>query len=138
MPAGADPDGELGERHDPETHLIPLILQTASGRRSQLTVFGRDYDTPDGTCIRDYVHVVDLCQAHLLALNWLLNGGESDTFNLGNGKGFSVQEVIATAEQVTGVSIPIREGVRRLGDPARLVANSERACKVLGWHPKIF
>lgn len=135
--AGADPEGELGERHDPETHLIPLVLQAASGRRPEITLFGRDYDTPDGTCIRDYVHVTDLCQAHLLALGWLVEGGGSDAFNLGNGDGFSVQEVIVAAERVTGKTIPVREGERRAGDPARLVANSGRARSVLGWQPEI-
>jgi UDP-glucose 4-epimerase len=134
--AGADPEGELGERHDPETHLIPLVLQAASRRRSEITVFGRDYDTPDGTCIRDYVHVMDLCQAHLLALDGLSAGGQSDAFNLGNGNGFSVQEVIESARRVTGREIPVRESGRRAGDPARLVANSDRAKALLGWKPE--
>lgn len=134
--AGADPEGDMGERHDPETHLIPLIMQAASGRRSEITLFGRDYDTHDGTCIRDYVHVVDLCQAHLLALVWLAEGGVSEAFNLGNGDGFSVQEVIMAAERVTGKMIPVREGLRRPGDPARLVANSARARAMLGWRPE--
>jgi UDP-glucose 4-epimerase len=134
--AGADPEGELGERHEPETHLIPLVLQAASGRRPEIAVFGRDYDTPDGTCIRDYVHVMDLCQAHLLALDALGIGGESDAFNLGNGSGFSVQQVIDAARRVTGRNIAVREAPRRPGDPARLVANSERAKRVLGWQPQ--
>lgn len=133
--AGADPEGELGERHDPETHLIPLVLQAASGRRSNIAVFGRDYDTPDGTCIRDYVHIMDLCQAHLLALDVLAAGGQSDAFNLGNGNGFSVQEVIESAQRITRQDIAVREAGRRAGDPARLVANSGRARAVLGWEP---
>jgi UDP-glucose 4-epimerase len=134
--AGADPEGGLGERHEPETHLIPLVLQAASGRRPDIVVFGRDYDTPDGTCIRDYVHVMDLCQAHLLALDALAAGGESDAFNLGNGNGFSVQEVIDAARRVTGRPIAVKEAARRAGDPARLVANSERAKRMLGWQPE--
>lgn len=105
--AGADPQGKLGERHDPETHLIPLVLQTASGRRQHISVFGRDYDTPDGTCIRDYVHISDLCEAHWLALQSLMNGAESQAYNLGNGNGFSVQEVIDTARCVTGREIKV-------------------------------
>lgn len=134
--AGADPEGELGERHDPETHLIPLVLQAASGRRPEIAVFGRDYDTPDGTCIRDYVHVMDLCQAHLLALDGLVAGGQSDAFNLGNGSGFSVQEVIESARRLTGKAIAVKDSPRRAGDPARLVANSDRARTVLGWKPE--
>jgi UDP-glucose 4-epimerase len=134
--AGADPEGELGERHEPETHLIPLVLQAASGRRPEIAVFGRDYDTPDGTCIRDYVHVMDLCQAHLLALESLAAGGNSDAFNLGNGNGFSVEEVIAAARRVTGKDIPVKESPRRAGDPARLVANSTKAREKLGWRPQ--
>ncbi|HMN12448.1 MAG TPA: UDP-glucose 4-epimerase GalE [Bellilinea sp.] len=134
--AGADPEGELGERHEPETHLIPLVLQAASGRRADIAVFGRDYDTPDGTCIRDYVHVMDLCQAHLLALEKLTASGDSDAFNLGNGNGFSVQQVIDAARRITGKPIEVKEGPRRPGDPARLVANSARAKRVLGWQPQ--
>ncbi len=134
--AGADPEGELGERHDPETHLIPLVLQAASRRRPDIRVFGRDYDTPDGTCIRDYVHVMDLCQAHLLALDRLAAGAGSDAFNLGNGNGFSVQQVIDAARRVTGRDITVKEGPRRAGDPARLVANAGRAKAVLGWNPQ--
>jgi UDP-glucose 4-epimerase len=134
--AGADPEGQLGERHEPETHLVPLVLQAASGRRAHMAVFGRDYDTPDGTCIRDYIHIVDLCEAHWLALQHLAQGGASDAFNLGNGNGFSVQEVIDTALQVTGRTIAVQEGPRRAGDPARLVADASRARQVLGWQPQ--
>ncbi|MBL8474332.1 MAG: UDP-glucose 4-epimerase GalE [Rhodocyclaceae bacterium] len=133
--AGADPEGCLGERHEPETHLIPLILQAASGRRKAITVFGRDYDTPDGTCIRDYVHVTDLVQAHARALDYLWAGNDSAVFNLGNGAGFSVQEVIETARRVTGREFAVSEAPRRSGDPARLVADSRRARETLGWRP---
>lgn len=134
--AGADPGGQLGERHEPETHLIPLILQAAAGRRPTITVFGRDYDTPDGTCIRDYIHVADLAQAHALALNYLLDGGPSTAFNLGNGQGFSVQEVIDTARRVTARDIAISEAPRRAGDPPRLVADASRARNLLYWQPR--
>ena len=134
--AGADPDGELGERHDPETHLIPICLQVASGRRPEMAVFGTDYDTPDGTCIRDYVHVNDLCSAHALALDALMQGGESGRYNLGNGEGFSVREVIDTVRRVTGKSLNVREEARRPGDPARLIADSSLARKNLGWRPQ--
>jgi UDP-glucose 4-epimerase len=133
--AGAHPNGRIGERHNPETHLIPLLLQVASGRRSHATVFGHDYDTPDGTCIRDYVHVLDLCQAHQRALDWLVNGGASAAFNLGNGSGFSVREVIGAVEKVTGRKLKIEEGARREGDPARLVADSRLIRQELGWSP---
>lgn len=133
--AGADPEGQLGERHEPETHLIPLVLQAASGRRSSISVFGRDYDTPDGTCIRDYIHIQDLCSAHLLALQSLTIGADSQSYNLGNGNGFSVQEVIDTAEEVTGRNISVVDGPRREGDPARLVADSRLARERLGWKP---
>ncbi len=133
---GADPECELGERHEPETHLIPLALQAVSGRRGTLTVFGRDYDTLDGTCIRDYVHIVDLCEAHVKALDWLNAGGASAEFNLGNGEGFSVSEVIAAVARVTGKKVPVIEGARRAGDPARLVADSTQARQVLGWQPQ--
>ncbi len=134
--AGADPDGELGERHDPETHLIPLALQVASGRRPSITVFGDDYATPDGTCIRDYIHVNDLGEAHRLALQRLWEGGSSTAYNLGNGHGFSVREVIDTARAVTGREIPVEYGKRRPGDPARLVADARRAQAELGWKPR--
>jgi len=133
--AGADPEGLLGERHEPETHLIPLVLQAISGRRQSITVFGRDYDTPDGTCIRDYIHIVDLCSAHLLALNKLIESGTSKRYNLGNGEGFSVQEVIAIAQKITGKTLLIQEGARRDGDPARLVADSSLARRELKWTP---
>lgn len=134
--AGADPEGELGERHEPETHLIPLVLQAASGRRPHITVFGADYDTPDGTCIRDYIHVADLCEAHWLALQRLWQGDGGGAFNLGNGNGFSVQEVIDVARTVTDREIVVMRGERRPGDPARLVADSRRARTELGWTPQ--
>lgn len=133
--AGADPSGLLGERHQPETHLIPLVLQAASGRRDHISVFGRDYDTPDGTCIRDYIHIVDLCQAHLLAVQKLVNGGSSAAYNLGNGNGFSVQEVIAAVQRVTGRQVTVLDAPRRAGDPARLVADSAMVRSELGWQP---
>lgn len=134
--AGAQPDASLGERHDPETHLIPLVLRAATGSAPDIKVFGDDYDTPDGTCIRDYVHVVDLCEAHWLALQRLLDGGHSAAFNLGNGNGFSVKEVITAAERVTGRAIKSNLGPRRVGDPARLVADATLAREQLGWQPK--
>lgn len=133
--AGADPQAEIGERHEPETHLIPLVLEAAAGRRPAITVFGTDYPTPDGTCIRDYVHVCDLVDAHVLGLKWLLNGGESQVFNLGTGHGYSVREVIDAARAVTGRDIPVIEAPRRAGDATRLVSGSERATRVLGWRP---
>lgn len=133
--AGADPEGELGERHDPETHLIPLILQAASGRRDNIKVFGRDYNTADGTCIRDYIHINDLCQAHLLAINYLITTKQSGAFNLGNGTGFSVEQVIKTAKEVTGVDFTVIDEKRREGDPAQLIANSDQAKNKLGWEP---
>lgn len=133
---GAHPSGEIGEAHDPETHLIPLILQVPAGRREKISIFGGDYPTRDGTCVRDYIHVTDLAQAHILALNYLLDGGRSDVFNLGNGVGFTVKEVIEAARQVTGHPIPAEIASRRQGDPAQLVASSEKARKVLGWKPQ--
>lgn len=136
--AGADPEGQLGERHDPETHLIPLVLQAASGRRANISVFGTDYDTPDGTCIRDYIHIQDLCSAHWLALQSLIQGADCQAYNLGNGNGFSVQQVIDTAEHVTGRKIPVVYGLRREGDPARLVADARLAAEKLGWKPQFF
>ena len=134
--AGALPDGSIGEDHKTETHLIPLILQVPTGRRDHITVFGDDYPTPDGTCLRDYIHVVDLADAHVLALEYLRKGGASDIFNLGNGQGFSVKEMIAAAEKATGRSIKVEIGARRAGDPAQLIASSEKARTVLGWKPK--
>ena len=134
--AGALPDGSIGEDHATETHLIPLILQVPTGRRDHITVFGDDYPTPDGTCLRDYIHVVDLADAHVLALEYLRKGGASDIFNLGNGQGFSVKEMIAAAEKATGRSIKVEIGARRVGDPAQLIASSEKARSVLGWKPQ--
>jgi UDP-glucose 4-epimerase len=134
--AGAHPSGRLGERHDPETHLIPLLLQAASGRRRHASIYGRNYDTPDGTCIRDYIHVLDLCDAHLLALEHLQSAGASDAFNLGNGNGFSVLEVIRAVEEVTGRMLEIEDAPRRAGDPARLVADSRLIRERLGWSPR--
>jgi len=134
--AGADPDGKLGERHQPETHLIPLVLQAASGRRPSITIFGTDYPTPDGTCVRDYVHIVDLCQAHLLALERLADGGDSAAYNLGNNKGFSVKEIVRAVEHVTSKAVPVVQGARRAGDPATLVADSTKAIRELGWRPR--
>lgn len=132
---GADQCGHIGEAHNPESHLIPLILQVPNGKREAISIYGTDYDTPDGTCIRDYIHVTDLASAHILAVEYLLRGGESDIFNLGNGVGYSVREVIETARAVTGHPIPAVEVERRAGDPARLVASSEKARRVLGWKP---
>ena len=134
---GADATGQIGEAHNPESHLIPLVLQVPNGKRESVSIYGTDYDTPDGTCIRDYIHVTDLAQAHILAVEYLANGGESDIFNLGNGVGYSVREVIETARSVTGLPIPATEVPRRAGDPARLVASGEKAKKILGWEPKI-
>ena len=133
--AGADGSGEIGEMHDPETHLIPIVLQTAAGQRDHIQVFGTDYPTTDGTCIRDYVHVNDLAQAHLLALDALLEGAGSAVYNLGSSKGYSVREVIGKAEAVTGRKIPVEEAPRRAGDPAVLIASSDRIKKELGWMP---
>lgn len=133
--AGAKETAEIGEDHRPESHLVPLILQTALGQRSEITVFGDDYDTPDGTCIRDYVHVEDLVNAHLLALEYLRSGGESDVFNLGSSHGFSVNEMISAARSVTGKEIPVKIGPRRAGDPGILVASTDKAKRVLGWNP---
>lgn len=134
--AGADPLGKIGERHNPETHLIPLVLKAASGQRPNITVFGRDYDTPDGTCIRDYIHVEDLCRAHLLSLERLLDGSASTSYNLGNGNGFSVQQVIDTASRISNRKITVIDRERRAGDPARLVADATKAIKELNWQPK--
>jgi UDP-arabinose 4-epimerase len=134
--AGADPDGEIGELHVPETHLIPLVLAAAQGTQPHITVFGDDYQTPDGTCIRDYIHVTDLAQAHVLALRALEQGASSAAYNLGNGRGFSVREVIATAAEVTAREIPVRAGPRRAGDPPRLVGDATRIARELGWRPR--
>ncbi|MGJ5630895.1 UDP-glucose 4-epimerase GalE [Nostoc sp. CALU 1950] len=134
--AGANPNGLLGEDHNPETHLIPLVLMTALGKRESISIFGTDYPTPDGTCIRDYIHVNDLADAHILGLEYLLKGGDSEVFNLGNGSGFSVREVIAAAEEVTGISIPVEERDRRPGDPPILIGTSEKARTILGWKPQ--
>lgn len=134
--AGADPDGEIGEMHDPETHLIPMVLLAAAGMLPEISIFGDDYDTPDGTCIRDYIHVSDLATAHVLALRWLLDGKPSRCFNLGNGNGASVLDVIRTAEKVTGRDIPYKMAGRRPGDPPILVADASRAAKELGWTPR--
>ncbi len=133
---GADGSAKIGEAHNPESHLIPLILQTALGQRESISVFGTDYDTPDGTCIRDYIHVTDLAQAHILAVYYLKNGGSSNVFNLGNGVGYSVSQVIETAKKVTDRHITVVKTDRRAGDPARLVASSEKARKILGWKPE--
>jgi UDP-glucose 4-epimerase len=138
---GADPEGELGENHDPETHLIPLILQAASGRRDSITVFGRDYATEDGTCIRDYIHIHDLCSAHELALKHIMHGNSEGAlaFNLGNGKGFSVQQVVDVVKNVVakdGFSLEVKEGQKRAGDPATLIAEAKQAKDILGWNPK--
>ncbi len=131
--AGADPNAEIGENHNPETHLIPLVLDVALGKKDCLEIYGTDYDTPDGTCIRDYIHVSDLAEAHLLALEYLKQGGTSNAFNLGNGNGFSVKEVITAAEKITGRRIPYLESERRPGDPAVLIGSSEKIIDSLGW-----
>ncbi len=134
--SGADQTGFIGEDHNPETHLIPLILQVPLGKRKFISIFGTDYPTPDGTCIRDYIHVTDLAQAHILAAKYLMAGNKSDIFNLGNGVGFSVKEVIETARKVTGHPIPAKEEGRRAGDPAQLIASSAKAREILGWKPE--
>ena len=134
---GADATGQIGEAHNPESHLIPLVLQVPNGKRESVSIYGTDYDTPDGTCIRDYIHVTDRAEAHILAVEYLAKGGESNIFNLGNGVGYSVREVIETARRVTGHPIPATEVPRRAGDPARLVASGEKAKNILGWEPKI-
>jgi UDP-arabinose 4-epimerase len=135
--AGADLDGEIGEAHDPETHLIPLIFDAATGKRQFITVHGDDYDTPDGTCIRDYVHVSELANAHVLALKALINGAHTDSYNLGNGCGVSVLDVISSVEKVTGLNVPYQIGPRRLGDPPILVSDSKRVSRDMGWVPQI-
>lgn len=133
---GADPIGDIGEDHNPETHLIPLVLQTCAGKRKSIKIFGQDYPTKDGTCIRDYIHVNDLANAHILAIQSLSNGHKSDVYNLGNGNGFSVKEIIDTAEKVTRIKISKEIADRRSGDPAILIANSDKIKKDLGWKPK--
>ncbi|GMR05065.1 MAG: UDP-glucose 4-epimerase GalE [Thermodesulfobacteriota bacterium] len=134
--AGADRLGEAGEDHTPETHLIPLVLDAASARRPDITIYGTDYDTPDGTCVRDYIHVTDLAEAHVLALEYLVDGGSSIALNLGNGTGHSVREVIEAVRKVTGRDFIVNEGARRPGDPPRLIASYEMAKKILGWEPR--
>ncbi|WP_127104916.1 UDP-glucose 4-epimerase GalE [Pararhodobacter zhoushanensis] len=133
--AGADPEGEIGECHRPETHLIPVMLEAIDGQRPELVIYGTDYDTPDGTCIRDYVHVMDLVEAHVLGLEWLLDGKESRVFNLGTGAGFTVREVIGHARAATGYKVPHSFGPRRGGDAAALISGSHRALNELGWNP---
>jgi UDP-glucose-4-epimerase GalE len=133
--SGASPDGTIGEDHDPETHLIPLVFQAAMGQRPHIEIFGTDYPTPDGTCIRDYIHVDDLAEAHILALG-KLGPGSQLKFNVGVGKGYSVREVIRTAEEVSGLKVPVKEGPRRAGDPAELVANADKIRRELGWSPR--
>ena len=135
--AGADPDGEIGEDHDPETHLIPLVLDAASGRRPDVTIFGTDYDTPDGTCVRDYIHVADLADAHVKAIQALEGGAASDVYNLGNGLGFSVREVVDTVARITGLHVPVKYSGRRAGDPATLISQTTKAREQLGWQPEI-
>ncbi|WP_022819203.1 UDP-glucose 4-epimerase GalE [Fusobacterium russii] len=134
--AGAYPTGEIGEAHSCETHLIPIILQVALGQREKIAIYGDDYPTEDGTCIRDYIHVMDLADAHLLALNRLKNGGDNQVFNLGNGEGFSVKQVIEVARKITGHKIPAEVSPRRAGDPAKLIASSKKATEILKWKPK--
>ncbi|ANZ99203.1 UDP-glucose 4-epimerase GalE [Carnobacterium divergens] len=134
--AGAKINGQIGEDHTPETHLIPLVLQTALGQRAELSIFGNDYDTPDGTCIRDYVHVQDLIAAHILALEYLEAGNPSNIFNLGSSTGFSVQEIVEAARKITGKEIPTKVEARRAGDPSTLVAASKKAQDTLGWEPE--
>jgi UDP-arabinose 4-epimerase len=135
--SGADPDNEIGENHDPETHLIPLVLDAASGRRKNVSVFGADYPTPDGTCVRDYIHVSDLAEAHVKALQALFAGNRSEVYNLGNGRGFSVKEIINSVERVTGLEVPVVFGERRAGDPASLVSDASKAREELRWRPRI-
>lgn len=133
---GAHKSGDIGEAHNPETHLIPLVLQAASGKRKSVQIYGNDYDTKDGSCVRDYIHVTDLAQAHILAMDYLIQGGDSSIFNLGNGVGFTVKEVIDVAENVVGRPIPAEIVGRRAGDPATLIASSDKCKKVLGWNPE--
>ncbi|WP_018664805.1 UDP-glucose 4-epimerase GalE [Heyndrickxia acidiproducens] len=134
--AGARSTGEIGEDHHPETHLIPVVLETVLGKREAITIFGEDYDTKDGTCVRDYIHVEDLIAAHILALKYLQNGGASDVFNLGSSQGFSVKEIVDTVRKVTGKGFNVKIGDRRAGDPSVLIASSDKAKRVLGWNPQ--
>ena len=134
--AGADPAGELGENHDPETHLIPLAIAAAAGRKQALEIYGTDYETPDGTAIRDYLHVLDLAEAHVAALRYLQAGGPSTAFNLGTGRGHSVREVVAMVERVSGRQVPAKEVARRCGDPPSLIADATKAATVMGWVPR--
>jgi UDP-glucose 4-epimerase len=134
--AGADPEGFIGESHNPETHLIPLLLQVASGRKDFVEIYGNDYPTHDGTCIRDYIHVVDICEAHIAALNWIVNFNKSGSFNLGNKQGYSVREIINACVKVTGKDIKHKFTNRRVGDPAVLVADASLANKMMGFMPK--
>jgi UDP-glucose 4-epimerase len=136
--AGADPEGEIGELHNPETHLIPLVLDVAAGKREHIEIFGTDYETLDGTCIRDYIHVTDLAQAHISALEYLKDEGRSDVFNLGNGNGFSVKQVIETARNVTDKPIKSVETKRRQGDPPVLIGSSKKAKEKLRWKPEYY
>lgn len=133
---GAHKSGQIGEAHSPETHLIPLVLQVPNRKREAINIFGEDYDTKDGTCVRDYIHVTDLAQAHILAVDYLMKGNESDIFNLGNGVGFTVKEIIEASEEVTGMDIPAVISPRRAGDPAKLIASSEKAKQILCWNPE--
>ena len=133
--AGSDTEAGIGEDHEPESHLIPLVMKTALGRQEHIGIFGEDYPTPDGTCVRDYIHVKDLAEAHLLALEYLDRGGKSDVFNLGSGTGYSVREIIDTARRITGRPIPVRAESRRSGDPSVLIASNKKAAEVLGWKP---
>lgn len=133
--AGSDPDGEIGENHDPETHILPLVIQTALGQRDCFSIFGNDYPTPDGTAVRDYIHVSDLADAHLRALTYLTNGGESTAINLGTGKGYSVRQIVEAVERLSGLPVAVKELPCRAGDPPSLVADASRAASVLGWRP---
>ena len=133
---GAHLDGTIGEMHDPETHLIPLVLQVASGRKKHISVFGDDYPTPDGTCVRDYVHVMDIVEAHILAMENLTNTNKSQVFNIGNNKGFSVNQIIQMAKEITKVDIPFKIQGRRKGDPAELIADNKKIINLLNWNPK--
>lgn len=135
--AGSDTEAGIGEDHDPESHLIPLVMKTALGQRDHIGIYGEDYPTPDGTCVRDYIHVKDLAQAHLLALEYLVRGGESDVFNLGSGNGYSVRQIIETARRITGREIRATAEPRRGGDPSVLIASNKKAAERLGWHPAL-